>query len=59
MEEARLTGQAEGSRPDRQELQFQWTEPSKGEPSVSPHREGAGPPSTLGGAGSSLWPQKE
>jgi hypothetical protein len=45
-----------GISPSQHKLQ--WTKPPKGELSVSPHHEGASPPSTLGG-GSSLWPQKE
>ncbi len=41
------------------QLEFQLTKPPIGEPSVSPRREGAGPPSTLGWGGASLWQQEE
>ena len=34
---------------ETQAHKLQWTKPSTGGPSSSPHREGAGPPSTLGG----------
>ncbi len=48
-EECGLTGTVSGHL--WSQVRFQWTKPSKGEPSVSPHREGAGPPSTLGWGG--------
>jgi hypothetical protein len=47
------------SSPEGQSAKFQWTEPSKGEPSVSPHREGAGPPSTLGGGGGLVYGRRK
>ena len=41
------------------QVRFQWTKPPKGEPSFSPHREGARPPFTLGGGGGLVYGRRK